>query len=139
MNLADTGFGYSQVLPIVAQLWATRSRRRGPFVAPLIAIEQPELHLHPAHQGELASVFASLVAGNRPDGWSPRIVAETHSDTLINRIGELVASEESALTKEHVQIVIFDHSPSDSESKLSFAHYSKDGGLLGWPFGFLSA
>ena len=53
INLSDSGFGYSQILPIITQLWELSSRNKGHSrseqVVPLVvAIEQPELHLHPA-------------------------------------------------------------------------------------------
>ena len=43
------GFGTSQVLPIVFELMANKNR--------LILIEQPELHLHPSAQAEIAELF----------------------------------------------------------------------------------
>src|SRR5207302_11217502 len=45
----DIGLGVSQVLPVLVNAAALRGR--------LLAIEQPELHLHPAQQAELGDVF----------------------------------------------------------------------------------
>lgn len=72
-NLADTGFGTSQVLPVLFSLYAT------PEDSTLL-YEQPEIHLHPAAQAELGSVFAEACSPRK------RIIIETHSENLILRI-----------------------------------------------------
>lgn len=70
INLADTGFGYSQILPILLYLWRKtkikRTRYRRTFRGArsnqsLLIIEQPELHLHPALQANLIDSFARIV------------------------------------------------------------------------------
>jgi predicted ATP-dependent endonuclease of OLD family len=97
VNLADAGFGYSQMLPLIAQVWSThsivkRSKRQAKLSVypPLVAIEQPELHLHPAHQAKLADMFAGTISSLRALGTEVRMIIETHSEALVNRIGELV-------------------------------------------------
>lgn len=72
-NLADTGFGASQVLPVLFNLYAA------PEDSTLL-YEQPEIHLHPAAQAELGSVFAEACSSRK------RIIIETHSENLILRI-----------------------------------------------------
>jgi hypothetical protein len=70
----DIGFGVSQVLPVLVNAAAMRER--------LIAIEQPELHLHPAQQAELGDVFIESALGERKNTF----LLETHSEHLILRI-----------------------------------------------------
>ncbi len=70
----DIGFGVSQVLPVLVNAAAMRER--------LIAIEQPELHLHPAQQAELGEVFIESALGERKNTF----LLETHSEHLILRI-----------------------------------------------------
>lgn len=65
-NLTDVGFGYSQIIPIITKLWfSDYQKRRGERMFSrgrlriydtdlLTAIEQPELHLHPAYQAKIA-------------------------------------------------------------------------------------
>ena len=48
----------------------------------LIAIEQPELHLHPAQQAELGDVFIESALGERKNTF----LLETHSEHLILRM-----------------------------------------------------
>jgi hypothetical protein len=70
----DIGFGVSQVLPVLVNAAARRER--------LIAIEQPELHLHPAQQAELGDVFIESALGDRKNTF----LLETHSEHLILRV-----------------------------------------------------
>jgi len=70
----DVGFGVGQVLPILVNACALKER--------LIAIEQPELHLHPAQQAELGDVFIGSALGERKNTF----LLETHSEHLILRV-----------------------------------------------------
>jgi predicted ATPase len=90
INIADVGFGLSQVLPVVAALRVAESGQ-------LVYIEQPELHLHPRAQAAMADVLVE--AANR----GVRIVIETHSSLLLLAIQTLVAEGdlEPGLVKLH--------------------------------------
>lgn len=80
-NLKDVGVGVSQVLPvIVAALFA----RRGSVVL----VEEPESHLHPLAQAQLAEMF---VAVSRERG--VQFIVETHSEHLLRRMQTLVSRE----------------------------------------------
>jgi predicted ATPase len=70
----DIGFGVSQALPVLVTALASRER--------LIAVEQPELHLHPALQAELGDVFIESSLGERKNTF----LLETHSEHLILRV-----------------------------------------------------
>jgi predicted ATPase len=72
--LPDVGFGISQILPLVVQTLASKEQT--------ITIEQPEVHIHPKLQADLADL---LVAGIQPDR-NHRFVVETHSEHLILRL-----------------------------------------------------
>jgi hypothetical protein len=70
----DVGIGVSQVLPVLVTAYSSKDK--------LLAIEQPEIHLHPALQAELGDVLldAALTdAGNT-------LLVETHSEHLLLRI-----------------------------------------------------
>lgn len=79
MNLADVGFGASQVLPILTTL---ASATRGS----LVLIEQPELHLHPAAQGALADL---LLEGALQRNLA--LLVETHSEHIFLRMRRRLA------------------------------------------------
>lgn len=78
VNIADVGFGVSQVLPVIVALIAAKPGQ-------LVYIEQPELHLHPNAQVALAQTLAD--AAKR----GVHVVAETHSSLLLLGIQTLVA------------------------------------------------
>jgi hypothetical protein len=139
-NIVDTGYGVSQILPVLGQIWWARARRRlsRPELS-IIAIEQPELHLHPAHQALLADALAgevglhpeNIVSKNR----RPHFLVETHSETLINRLGELVNGGKINATD--VQVVIFDaQDEGSSRTTVKTSSFNERGELVDWPYGF---
>lgn len=74
VSLRDVGVGISQVLPVLALAYGSRQK--------LIAIEQPEIHLHPALQAELGDVFIESALGECGNTF----ILETHSEHLILRL-----------------------------------------------------
>ncbi len=78
VNLADTGFGLSQVLPLIVE---------GYYADPnsVIVAEQPEIHLNPRLQSVLADLFADVTKRNLS------VLVETHSEHLVLRVRRLVA------------------------------------------------
>lgn len=144
VNVADTGYGVSQMLPVLAQVWwASRSpgtRRTTVSASPLrpITMEQPELHLHPAHQAKLADALLKALKGESSvRRTSPLFVVETHSEALINRLGELI--EEGELSSKDVQVVVFSADQErDSRTSVDTSEFNKDGSLRNWPYGFFN-
>ena len=84
VGLADTGTGFAQALPIVVQHFAYRAGR---LKSPILIVEQPELHLHPAAHGNMADL---VVETSRTDGTATCIV-ETHSEQFIMRVRRKIA------------------------------------------------
>ena len=81
----DIGVGISQVVPVVVAAVTSKSN--------LIAIEQPELHLHPAVQAELGDLF---IAGIQQEG-DNIFFLETHSEHLILRVLRRIRESEEGL------------------------------------------
>lgn len=85
VKITDVGFGISQVLPALVQA----------FYCPphsTVWMEQPEIHLHPQVQAELADVFVSATQAR--EGGKPRdvqLIVESHSEHFLNRLQRRVA------------------------------------------------
>ncbi|PSU26402.1 hypothetical protein CTM97_11740 [Photobacterium phosphoreum] len=140
-NIHDMGFGFSQILPIMASLWYESNKPlHGGFhpyrfnIDKIIAIEQPELHLHPELQAKLAKVIAKLVFGMQSKGYKFKVIFETHSKTMINALGDLV--EDNPEYKNIINIVIFDK--EDEYTRVKSVTFDDDGDLVNWPVGFFS-
>lgn len=143
-NLIDAGYGLSQILPVIGQMWwlsqkdPVRRRIDQGSIAPIVAIEQPELHLHPAHQSTLADALADFAKTARNDNRLPiTFLIETHSEALVQRFGSLIF--EGLIPKDDVQIVIFNEDVKGSASHTTISTYDDDGALIDWPFGFFNA
>ncbi len=80
INLADTGFGLSQVLPLIVQCFFGEDDN-------LIIIEQPEIHLNPKLQAILADLFYAVSKKKK------NIIVETHSEHIILRLRRLIAEQ----------------------------------------------
>lgn len=74
VSLQDVGVGISQVLPVVLHAFGEKGK--------IIAIEQPEIHIHPALQSELGDVFIESSLGENKNTF----LLETHSEHLILRL-----------------------------------------------------
>lgn len=148
-NLMDMGFGMSQLLPVVAQCWMSSGQLRSsqmslfrdlgrsilPGTAPmLLAVEQPELHLHPHHQGQLADMFCHTAAATSAIGQPMSLCVETHSEAMIYRFGELV--EEGTLRPEDITILFFEKQAGGNESTVRPIEFDESGVLKDWPIGF---
>lgn len=93
LDITDVGFGISQVLPVIVQ----------GFVAPddsITVIEQPEIHLHPKMQADLADLAIEIAAS----GKNKKLVIETHSEYLLKRLRRRIA--EGKIRSEDVAIYL---------------------------------
>lgn len=96
VKITDVGFGVSQVVPALVQA----------FYCPpgsTVWMEQPEIHLHPQVQAELADVFISAIQSR--EGGKPRnvqLIVESHSEHFLNRLQRRVA--EGELTPDDVAV-----------------------------------
>ncbi|MFH0273031.1 AAA family ATPase [Vibrio jasicida] len=99
-NVTDMGFGFSQILPILTQLWFSsinqpqaNSRLRPISTNKYLVIEQPELHLHPRLQAKMVDVFIKVInyVERHNSNSKLKIIIETHSETIVNQIGHRIA------------------------------------------------
>lgn len=125
VSTSDVGFGISQVLPVVAEL-SSRSDS-------LIMIEQPEIHLHPALQSELADL---LIASADDSGRRNTVIAETHSEHIMLRVQRRI--REGQLAASSVNVVYVDKS-ADGQAQVTQLRLDDAGEFIDeWPKGFFT-
>lgn len=143
-NLVDVGFGFTQILPILTIVWKLvygaggskiMSTRNIPIT---IAIEQPELHLHPRFQSFFAVMLAKVMKHCKKRKIQLRIIIETHSEVIINKLGQLIYDTNEEIEKDDVNVVLFNANKEGLGKYVYATGFSEDGGLINWPFGFFS-
>jgi predicted ATPase len=117
-NLADVGFGASQVIPVIR---GCLNNNESPLV-----IEQPEIHLHPKAQGQLAALICETAKYRQ-------IFVETHSEHMINRARIMVA--EGELEPDDVIILYVDRT-SKGSSVVEIGINPNGDFTKEWPSGF---
>ena len=144
-NLIDVGFGFTQVLPILTIIWKSimvdcvNSDESEDFCQThFVAIEQPELHLHPRFQGMFVDMLDRVVRICHKEKKDVRIIIETHSETIVNRIGTKVADESSYLKPTDVNVLLFNGKNEGLDKYIESTSYDDEGYLVNWPFGFFS-
>lgn len=120
VNVADVGFGVSQVIPVLVALLTADPGQ-------LVYLEQPELHLHPRAQQALASVLAAAAMRG------VQIVAETHSSILLLAVQALVAQGD--LSPEAVKLHWFTRD-SKGCTQVSSGDLDRLGAYGEWPEDF---
>ena len=124
VTIADVGFGVSQMLPIL--VLGLRSRESS-----LLLLEQPEIHLHPKLQANLADFLLTLAARER------RLIVETHSDHFINRLRRRIAEDSTDELRNQVSI-LFVHPPQAGHGAvIEPLQIDRFGTIENWPPSFL--
>lgn len=127
---SNMGIGFSQMMPLVASAFGSENS--------LIAIEQPELHVHPALQTELADLFiqSAKERGNR-------FLIETHSEHLILRVMRRIreTTRNSLPEGKHPikpeDVAILYVQPGENGSTVQELRIDEQGRFLdNWPQGF---
>ena len=117
----DVGIGISQVLPVLVLAYGSRGK--------LLAMEQPEIHLHPALQAELGDVFIEAALGERKNTF----ILETHSEHLILRLMRRI--REGKISPDDVGVVFVE--PLARGSRFIELRIDEEGDFIDeWPGGF---
>lgn len=121
VNLADVGFGASQILPMIVQGLSA-------YDDSLLVMEQPEIHLNPRLQSRIADFLVHMANANKG------VLVETHSEHLLLRLRRLIAEEQ--LGEDDVALYFVDRSEGSSTIR---AIPISNGGFIkptDWPKGF---
>lgn len=127
----DVGVGISQVVPVIVAVLATG--------AGIVAIEQPELHLHPKQQAALGDL---LITGAL---WKPKqtLIIETHSEHLVLRLLKRIRqTTQKELPSGRLEITpaglaVHYVEPTDEGVRIKPLRVDSDGEFVDqWPQGF---
>ncbi len=126
VKLTDVGFGVSQVLPVIVECFYVPRRS-------IVIFEQPEIHLHPRVQADLADLFVDAIRAR--EGGVERecqFIVESHSEHFLRRVQRRIAEER--ITAEEAALY-FVHSDEES-ARIEELDVDKFGNILNWPDGF---
>jgi hypothetical protein len=131
---SDVGIGISQILPLLVQGLsdiAKDSRRSfSGRVGSLKYVEQPELHLHPRLQANLADFFIKTTETNKQLKW----LLETHSEALILRLQKRIRNN---MLNPDLVAVHYVNPVKGGHSEVIELRLDQDGDFIDeWPNGF---
>lgn len=115
-----TGFGLTQVLPVVVAALSAQPRD-------ILLIENPEVHLHPGGQAMMGRFLAQVA------GAGIQVIMETHSDHVLNGLRRAV--KDKTLSTDQVLIHFFKDRDSEGDQVVS-PTIDENGNVDHWPDGF---
>lgn len=136
----EVGSGLGYVLPVLMTMASSS----------VVFLQQPELHLHPALQAELADALVASLNESRGEDLQPgdagntQLIAETHSEhmllRLLRRVRQSVepgrVTDIHSLGREQLVVLYVDPRP-DGTSTVKHLRVSKEGDFIDrWPRGF---
>ena len=119
----NVGFGVTHILPVLTLCL-------GAVKGQVLAIENPEAHLHPSAQAKMGYFLGQVAAAG------VQIIVESHSDHILNGLRQAVLDKK--LTSEQIAIHFFnrrEQMPKDGSQIISPVIDEK-GQLSVWPEGF---
>jgi predicted ATPase len=122
-SISNAGFGASQILPLIVQA----------VVSPpgsITIAEQPEIHLNPKVQCELADLFIAMANKHQT------VIVETHSEHLLLRLRRLVA--ENKIRSEDVAIYFVENDRGNSQIKSIALQENGNIKPIDWPKDFFA-
>ena len=119
-----TGFGVTQVLPIVVAVLAAKPDD-------LLLIENPEVHLHPAGQSRMGEFLAAAAKAGL------QVLIESHSDHVLNGIRRAVRN--GILDPDDTALYYFrprHEAETSAAAQVESPSIDADGNIDTWPAGF---
>ncbi len=133
-NVLDVGYGVSQSLPILVDVMTApesdgkkQGRGGGGRDGRSFLLQQPEVHLHPRGQAELANLF---IEAFRKRGH--RFLIETHSDYIVDRVR--ISVRKGSLKPDDVSILYFE--PTGNAVTIHNLTLDEHGNLRDAPAGY---
>lgn len=119
VNLASMGCGISQLVPVILQTILMPDKG-------CLLVEQPEIHLHPSAQADLADLFIRNAKKNK------QYIIETHSEHFVLRLRRRVA--EGKIKADRVKIFYVEK--VGGVTKIKHLSLKENGHFDKWPKGF---
>jgi predicted ATPase len=124
VDIIDSGEGIAQALPVVVLCAMAANGMLGE--TPIIAIEQPELHLHPKAIIILADFLIGIIKSNE----KIKLVIETHSESFLLAIQTAIVKEELRCN----ELSCYWVDKVDNETSVSEITFDSQGFIEGsWP------
>jgi AAA ATPase domain/Protein of unknown function (DUF3696) len=119
--ITDVGFGVSQLLPVIVQAYYAQP-------GDTVILEQPEIHLHPRVQADLADLLIDAA-----DRAGVQFVVESHSEHFLRRLQRRVAEEERIGNE---QVALYFCRAEKQGSKIDALEVDQGGNIRNWPKDF---
>ena len=129
VTLADVGYGINQILPVIIEGVASQE-------GAILCVEQPEIHLHPRLQANIADLMIDTIADE--PGKRKQWIVETHSELLILRLQRRI--REGKIKPEDISVLYVDPNEESTEgSAIKVLRLGKDSYFKDpWPDGFFA-
>ena len=133
--LAEEGYGIAQIITLLIRIETAilESKKNVDvddhelpfctFSESTIAVEEPEVHLHPRYQSILAEIFVDAYKN-----YNVHFIIETHSEYLIRKLQVMVADKESNLSSNDVALYYVDKNVNGAAAPRKI-EIREDGGL----------
>lgn len=105
VDLWQTGFGVSQVLPIIVQ--GLLCPKGG-----ILVVDSPEIHMHPSVQAGMVDFFIEMALEGK------NVIIETHSDHVLTRIRRRIAENKIHVNDVNIYFVTQESNGSEYRSIL---------------------
>lgn len=120
MRPANVGYGFSYAFPLIIALLTARDGQT-------VIVDSPEAHLHPSAQSAMGKMLAQFSAAG------VQIIAETHSDHLLN--GVRLAIKSRVINHELIQFLFFSGATGSGHGVV-VPRVDEEGQIYEWPDGF---
>lgn len=123
VKITDVGFGVSQVLPVIVECFYVPAHST-------VIFEQPEIHLHPRVQADLADLFIDAIHAR--EGSVERgvqLIVESHSEHFLRRLQRRIAEEQ--VSKDEVALYFCE--PSSNGASIQELETDLFGNIVNWP------
>lgn len=136
--MAEEGYGITQIITLLIRIETAilESKKNVDvddhelpfctFSESTIAVEEPEVHLHPRYQSILAEIFVDAYKN-----YNVHFIIETHSEYLVRKLQTLIAKKEVSNSDVSIIYVYDKENRPDSEPQVKRIDVSNKGMLLG--------